>query len=76
MKQTNYQLFDFLDFDPELTGDEVLWKACAPVSISTDGPDVILEIPFQKHLLQHAGSSPHMPETSENSFSGELSDQE
>ncbi len=51
MKQTNYQLFDFLDFDPALTGEDILWKACAPVSIFNDGPDVVLEIPFQKQLL-------------------------
>jgi alpha-D-xyloside xylohydrolase len=51
MKQTNYQLFDFLDFDPELTGEDVLWKACVPVSIFIDGPDAVLEIPFQKQLV-------------------------
>ena len=27
MKQTNYHLFDFLDFDPDLGRDEALWKA-------------------------------------------------
>jgi alpha-D-xyloside xylohydrolase len=53
MKQTNYQLFDFLDFDPELTGEDVLWKACAPVSIFSDGPDVVLEVPFQKQLVSN-----------------------
>lgn len=28
LKQTNYHLFDFLDFDTELKTDESLWKAC------------------------------------------------
>jgi len=27
MKPTNYHLFDFLDFDPDLSRDESLWKA-------------------------------------------------
>ncbi|WP_159517042.1 glycoside hydrolase family 31 protein [Sunxiuqinia indica] len=48
MKQTNYQLFDFLDFDPAMTGEESLWKACAPISLELDGFDVVFEIPFQK----------------------------
>ena len=26
MKPTNYHLFDFLDFDTELSRDESLWK--------------------------------------------------
>ena len=30
MQQTNYHLFDFMDFDPALAADEVLWKAWAP----------------------------------------------
>lgn len=51
MKQTNFQLFDFLDFVTALTGEDVLWKACAPVSIQTDGTDVLLEIPFQKQKV-------------------------
>jgi len=51
MKQTNFQLFDFLDFDTSLTGEEVLWKACAPVSIRVEGSDILLEIPFQKQIV-------------------------
>ena len=27
MKPTNYHLFDFLDFDPDLSRNESLWKA-------------------------------------------------
>ena len=37
MKQTNYHLFDFLDFDTELKTDESLWKACKPTSIYEKG---------------------------------------
>jgi len=51
MKQTNFQLFDFLDFDTSLTGEEALWRACAPVAIFVEGTDVLLEIPFQKQLV-------------------------
>jgi alpha-D-xyloside xylohydrolase len=48
MKQTNYQLYDFLDFNPELPGQEHLWKACTPTSIQQKGTDVVVFIPFQK----------------------------
>jgi alpha-D-xyloside xylohydrolase len=51
LKQTNYQLFDFLDFDPGISGEDVLWRACTPVSIQTDGTDVVLEVPFQKQKV-------------------------
>jgi len=50
MKQTNYQLVDFLDFDAELNGKELLWIAGAPKNIDQDGSDVVLEIPFQRQL--------------------------
>ncbi len=53
MKQTNYQLFDFLDFDTALTGREVLWKACVPVTALTDGPTAVLEIPFCKQVVSN-----------------------
>ena len=33
MKPTNYHLFDFLDFDTELSRDESLWKACKPTAV-------------------------------------------
>ena len=51
MKQTNFQLFDFLDFDTQLTGEEVLWQTCAPVDLRVDGTDVVFEIPFQKQKV-------------------------
>ncbi len=51
MNQTNYQLFDFLDFDRKMTGNECLWKVCAPIAVKTDGNDVVLELPFQKQKV-------------------------
>lgn len=33
MRQTNYQLLDFLDFDPSFDGSELLWKAGIPGSV-------------------------------------------
>ena len=48
MKQTNYPLFDFLDFDPEFREGEALWKACTPVGAAISGKDAVLEIPFQR----------------------------
>ena len=46
--QTNYQLFDFLDFAPSLNDGDALWRACAPANISRDNGDVQIIIPFQK----------------------------
>ncbi|MGE4587249.1 MAG: alpha-xylosidase [Mangrovibacterium sp.] len=48
MKQTNYQLFDFLDFDTSLDGRESLWKACRPAGARTQDTDVVFDIPFQR----------------------------
>ena len=48
MRQTNYQLFDFLDFNPALDEGESLWRACAPTAIESLNGDVIVSIPFQK----------------------------
>ncbi len=50
MKQTNYQLVDFMDFDPSMDGNEILWKVEQPSSIFNDGKDVVLTLPFQKQL--------------------------
>ncbi len=50
MRQTNYQLFDFLDFDPQLNRGERLWRACRPTDIQAKDGDVYITIPFQ---LQH-----------------------
>jgi alpha-D-xyloside xylohydrolase len=48
MKQTNYQLFDFLDFDTGLDGKERLWKAEKPTQITKNNGDIYITIPFQK----------------------------
>ena len=63
MKQTNYHLFDFMDFsdrwsecgaanDPALQKDEALWKAYAPTKIQERDGDIIVTIPYQKQLQQ------------------------
>ena len=50
MKQTNYHLFDFLDFDPDLGRDEALWKAYKPTSVEVVAGDIHIAVPFQKQL--------------------------
>ena len=52
MKQTNYHLFDFMDFDPSLQKDEALWKAYAPSKIVERNGDIVVTIPYQKQLHQ------------------------
>ena len=52
MKQTNYHLFDFMDFDPAMQRDEALWKAYAPTNIEERDGDIIVTIPYQKQLHQ------------------------
>jgi len=46
--QTNYQLFDFLDFSPELNGGDALWRVCSPHEIEEKNGEIFLSIPFQK----------------------------
>jgi alpha-D-xyloside xylohydrolase len=53
MKQTNYYLFDFLDFDTEFKNGESLWKAGKPSGIRQQEGDVVLTIPFQKLRLSN-----------------------
>ena len=48
MIQTNYQLFDFLDFNPELNEGDSLWRACRPVAIEERDGDIYITVPFQK----------------------------
>ena len=48
MKQTNFHLFDFLDLNPDLNGDEILWKAGKPLNIEKLSNDIVITIPFQK----------------------------
>ncbi|NDV79716.1 alpha-xylosidase [Dysgonomonas sp. 511] len=50
MNQTNYQLFDFLNFEPSLDNGDRLWRACAPSDIEEQNGDIYITIPFQ---LQH-----------------------
>ena len=52
MKQTNYHLFDFMDFDPALQQKEALWKAYAPTKITERDGDIVVTIPYQKQLHQ------------------------
>ncbi|MDE6003033.1 MAG: alpha-xylosidase, partial [Prevotella sp.] len=52
MKQTNYHLFDFMDFSPSLQKAEALWKAYAPTKITERDGDIVVTIPYQKQLLQ------------------------
>ena len=49
MKRTNYQLFDFLDFDPKHVNESSkrLWKACRPTHIEEIEGTVQVHIPFQ-----------------------------
>lgn len=51
MKPTNYHLFDFLDFDIELSKPESLWKACKPTAVEERDGDLYVTVPFQKQLL-------------------------
>ena len=63
MKQTNYHLFDFMDFtdfraehgvanDPAPEKREYLWKAYAPTNIEERNGDIVITIPYQKQLHQ------------------------
>ena len=53
MRPTNYHLFDFLDFDTELSKNESLWKAYPPKSITEHNGDIHITIPFQKQQLSN-----------------------
>ena len=52
MKQTNYYLYDFMDFDSTLQRKETLWKAHAPSRIEERDGDIVVTIPYQKQLHQ------------------------
>lgn len=53
MKPTNYHLFDFMDFDLDLSRDESLWKACKPTDVYEKDGDVCVDVPFQKQMLSN-----------------------
>lgn len=46
MRQTNYQLVDFLDISPAFDGKERLWKACRPEMPVQHEGCVYITIPF------------------------------
>ena len=52
MKQTNYHLFDFMDFDPSLQREETLWKAYAPSCLEEHDGDIHITIPYQRQIRQ------------------------
>ena len=52
MRQTNYHLYDFMDFDPLRQGDEALWKAWKPTRIEERDGDIVVTIPYQRQLRQ------------------------
>lgn len=52
MKQTNYHLYDFMDFDEQLKSDERLWKCWQVTGIREEQGDIKLAIPFQCQKLQ------------------------
>ena len=51
MKQTNYHLYDFMDFDEQLKSDERLWKCWQVTGIREEQGDIKLAIPFQCQKL-------------------------
>ncbi len=51
MKPTNYHIFDFLDFDLNLSNNESLWKACKPTYVYEKDGDILVTVPFQKQQL-------------------------
>lgn len=53
MNRTNYQLFDFLDFDTELTGEDRLWRSGKPMDIREENGDIIIIIPFRKQICSN-----------------------
>ena len=65
MKQTNYHLFDFMDFDPKLEKDEALWKAYSPSKIAERDGDIVVTIPYQrqKHQEDMAPDTSVAPQT-------------
>jgi alpha-D-xyloside xylohydrolase len=50
MKQTNYYIFDFMDFDTDQKREESLWKAYKPIKTEVENGDIIMTIPFQKQM--------------------------
>ena len=79
MKQTNYHLFDFMDFDLDLKKEETLWKAYSPTRIEERNGDIVVTIPYQKQQHQEdiehiegtaAGALFDLVSSLDNGFSG------
>ena len=65
MKQTNYHLFDFMDFDSAMQKNEALWKAYAPTKIEERDGDIIVTIPYQQQKHQEdMAPDPAVPQQS------------
>ena len=52
MQQTNYYIFDWMDFDSDLSKDESLWKAYEPTAVIEADGDILITVPYQKQVLQ------------------------
>ena len=52
MQRTNYYLFDWMDFNPQLSKDESLWKAYDTTMVKAVDGDVVITVPYQKQMLQ------------------------
>ena len=52
MQQTNYYIFDWMDFDSNFSKDESLWKAYEPTAVNEADGDILVTVPYQKQVLQ------------------------
>ncbi len=52
MQQTNYYIFDWMDFDSDFSKYESLWKAYEPTAVNEADGDILVTVPYQKQVLQ------------------------
>ena len=52
MQQTNYYIFDWMDFDSDFSKDESLWKAYEPTAVNEADGDILVTVPYQKQVQQ------------------------
>lgn len=52
MQQTNYYIFDWMDFDSDFSKDESLWKAYEPTAVNEADGDILVTVPYQKQVMQ------------------------
>ena len=52
MQQTNYYIFDWMDFDSDFSKDESLWKAYGPTAVKEAEGDILVTVPYQKQVLR------------------------